>query len=156
MVRPNAPTTRGKAVKDSLAELLEFTNYFLLMRDAVSRLPETEVLLLSQLNHRVFRYCINDPHQANVQFMGTISWARYPGWCPFGRSNKSTSHSTTYRTPLGVRLVATMVVRPLWHNYGSQQLVDSHAPIPCFRTYNCARLLPHAKHELAHHQSTSR
>src|SRR5207244_6479291 len=105
MVRPNAPTTRGKAVKDSLAELLEFTNYFLLMRDAVSRLPETEALLLSQLNHRVFRYRINDPHQANVQFMGTISWARYPGWCPFGRSDKSISDSRVYRPRLRVGFV---------------------------------------------------
>src|SRR5438132_12856190 len=50
-----------------------------------------------------------DLHQATLQFAGTISWARYPGWCPFGRSNKSTSHSTTYRTPLRVLLVATMV-----------------------------------------------
>src|SRR5207237_8080661 len=50
-----------------------------------------------------------DLHQATVQFAGTISWARYPGWCPFGRSNKSTSHSTRYRTPLRVLLAATMV-----------------------------------------------
>src|SRR3989449_11010347 len=50
-----------------------------------------------------------DLHQATLQLMGTISWARYPGWCPLGRSNKSTSHSTTYRTPLGVLLVATIV-----------------------------------------------
>src|SRR5437879_11106053 len=47
-----------------------------------------------------------DLHQATLQFAGTISWARYPGWCPFGRSNKSTSHSTRYRTPLGVFLAA--------------------------------------------------
>src|SRR3989442_15668902 len=50
-----------------------------------------------------------DLHQATLQLTGTISLARYPGWCPFGRSNKSTSHSTTYRTPLGVLLAAIMV-----------------------------------------------
>src|SRR5213594_2350360 len=50
-----------------------------------------------------------DLHQATLQFAGTISWARYPGWCPFGRSSKSTSHSTRYRTPLGVFLAATIV-----------------------------------------------
>src|SRR5207302_10513787 len=50
-----------------------------------------------------------DLHQATLQFAGTISWARYPGWCPFGRSNKSTSHSTRYRTPLGVFLAAITV-----------------------------------------------
>src|SRR6266571_6882263 len=50
-----------------------------------------------------------DLHQATLQFTGTISWAKYPGWCPFGRSNKSTSHSTTYRTPLSVLLAAIMV-----------------------------------------------
>src|SRR5438552_7504848 len=50
-----------------------------------------------------------DLHQATLQFAGTISWARYPGWCPFVRSNKSTSHSTRYRTPLGVFLAAITV-----------------------------------------------
>src|SRR5437763_6507902 len=64
----------------------------------------TEAQLLSLLNKETFR-----SHQATLQFAGTISWARYPGWCPFGRSNKSTSHSTRYRTPLGVFLAAITV-----------------------------------------------
>src|SRR5438477_9442336 len=64
----------------------------------------TEAQLLSLLNERHF-----DLRQATLQFAGTISWARYPGWCPFGRSNKSTSHSTRYRTPLGVFLAAITV-----------------------------------------------
>src|SRR5207253_10997906 len=50
-----------------------------------------------------------DLHQATLQFAGTISWARYPGWCPFGRSNKSTSHSTRYRMLSGVFLAAITV-----------------------------------------------
>src|SRR2546430_13508150 len=80
------------------------------MDDAVIRLPETT-------KHRCFRNSTNEyfdtsstiPIKRTLQLTGTISLARYPGWCPFGRSDKSTSHSTTYRTPLGVLLVATMV-----------------------------------------------
>src|SRR6267143_6731933 len=72
-----------------------------------------EAPLLSQLKETQrkedFDTSSNHPYQATLQLTGTISLARYPGWCPFGRSNKSTSHSTTYRTPLGVLLVATMV-----------------------------------------------
>src|SRR5438309_7346814 len=69
-----------------------------------------EAPLLSQLDQRAFSIL----HQRSLsrrtlQLTGTISLARYPGWCPFGRSSKSTSHSTTYRTPLGVLLVATIV-----------------------------------------------
>src|SRR2546428_13733802 len=77
---------------------------------AVSRLPETR----STAAFATRRKRISVLHQRSLikrtlQLTGTISLARYPGWCPFGRSSKSTSHSTTYRTPLGVFLAAIMV-----------------------------------------------
>src|SRR2546428_7719630 len=41
-------------------------------------------------------------------FMGAISFSRYPGWW-FGVSSRSTSHSTMYRRPFRVFLVAIIV-----------------------------------------------
>src|SRR5438132_13601608 len=86
-----------------------------------------------------------DLHQATLQFAGTISWARYPGWCPFGRSNKSTSHSTRYRTPLGVFLAAITVLT-LRSTTSRGVLTQTHSPgmifliisLPAVRTYDAA------------------
>src|SRR5207245_3353811 len=112
---------------------LQITSY--LWTTLLVHFRRREARLLSQLNERAFSIL----HQLSLskrtlQLTGTISLARYPGWCPFGRSSKSTSHSTTSRTPLRVFLAA-IIVPPLRSTTARGVLTHTLSPCLTFFIY---------------------